>query len=456
MALIFISYRREDSAGYAGRLHESLERRVGEGEVFRDVDALEPGQDFVDAISARLHDCKACLVLIGREWPDARDSSGRRRLEQATDYVRLEIATALANAGVRVVPVLVEGMAMPAAEELPETIRGLSRRHAISLRDETWDADIDRLVKVLQIASNQPRAWNATSLWNATTLVKWTIVAISVVGVILLARSFRGTIPQTGLASESPAQPRAYAIAIPALAEIVHGNLIYTLLSGDVVPAGDQRTLRLRVRISNEGSAPANFWNNSIRLAVRGQVLSPVSGLNELVSGHSMEQGVVSFEVPANATQAVLRILDGNETAELQLDLASTGRRSDVDATDTSDALAHASVSAVVREAKRLVSGRTISYTLNRITARRFVNKRRIIVGLRVINHGRYPWLFGSDAARLVIDGQTIAPVEGPNEVVAPDSTVSGDFTFDVAPTTRHVLLRVTGEALTIVPVELP
>ncbi len=66
--LIFISYRRGDSAGYAGRLHESLERRLGDGHVFRDVDELEPGQDFVDAISARLRDCAACLVMIGSEW----------------------------------------------------------------------------------------------------------------------------------------------------------------------------------------------------------------------------------------------------------------------------------------------------------------------------------------------------------------------------------------------------
>jgi hypothetical protein len=451
MALIFISYRREDSAGYAGRLHESLERRVGEGEVFRDVDALEPGQDFVEAISARLRDCKACLVLIGREWRDAKDSSGRRRLELDNDYVRLEIATALGIPDVRVVPVLVEGMAMPAAEELPESIRGLSRRHAISLRDETWDADVDRLVKAIPNARRQPRAWHSTGL------VKWASVAIFVLAAILLARTFRGTVAQTGPAgSASLVQPQSFAIAMPGLPEVVHGNLIYTLLSGDVVSAGDRRTLRLRVRISNEGSAPANFWDNSFRLDVRGQVLSPVSGLNELVSGHSMVQGIVSFEVPADITQAVLKVLDSNETAELPLYLASSGRRSEVDTPDTGDALSRASVVAVVRDPKRLVSGKTISYTLNRITARRFVNKRRLVVGLRVTNHGRYAWLFGSDAARLVVDGQTIAPFEGPNQVVEPQSTESGDFIFDVAPAARQVILRIAGESLTVMPIELP
>jgi len=149
MSQIFISYRREDSAGYAGRLRESLERRLGKGAVFRDVDALEPGQDFVDIIGIRLRDASACLVLIGREWLDAEDASGRRRLAQQNDYVRLEIATALEQPKMRVIPVLVEGTRMPATEELPETIQGLARRQAVSLRDESWDTDVKRFVTAL-------------------------------------------------------------------------------------------------------------------------------------------------------------------------------------------------------------------------------------------------------------------------------------------------------------------
>ena len=78
MRSVFISYRREDSAGYAGRLHESLERRFGVGQVFRDVDTIEPGQDFVRAIETRLGECRVFLALIGRGWLDARDSAGRR------------------------------------------------------------------------------------------------------------------------------------------------------------------------------------------------------------------------------------------------------------------------------------------------------------------------------------------------------------------------------------------
>jgi hypothetical protein len=106
--------------------------------VFRDVDGIAPGQDFVEAIESRLRECTTFLPIIGREWLAATDASERRRLDQSGDYVRLEVASALARPNVLVVPVLVEGMIMPRAEDLPESIRGLSRRQAVSLRDETW------------------------------------------------------------------------------------------------------------------------------------------------------------------------------------------------------------------------------------------------------------------------------------------------------------------------------
>ena len=126
MPLVFITYRREDSAGFAGRLHESLERRLGEGEIFRDVDAIEPGQDFVEAINARLRQCKSCLVPIGREWLDMTDGSGRRRLEQQNDYVRFEIAAALARQDVLTRKVTLQLKADGAAEmslDLPSSVR---------------------------------------------------------------------------------------------------------------------------------------------------------------------------------------------------------------------------------------------------------------------------------------------------------------------------------------------
>jgi hypothetical protein len=198
MSQIFISYRREDSAGYAGRLRESLERRLGKGAVFRDVDALEPGQDFVDTIAIRLRDANACLVLIGREWLDAEDASGRRRLEQQNDYVRLEIATALEQPQMRVVPVLVEGTRMPATEQLPETIQGLARRQAVSLRDESWDEDVKRFVIALDRRS-----------WLQRYRVALAASTVVLVAALVFAQFFRSQVPPAAetTTNAAPAQP---------------------------------------------------------------------------------------------------------------------------------------------------------------------------------------------------------------------------------------------------------
>ena len=468
MSLVFISYRRDDSAGYAGRLHESLERRLGDGEVFRDVDALQPGQDFVDAIADRLRACRACLVLIGRDWLSAADASGRRRLDQENDYVRLEIAAALARPDVVVIPVLVEGAAMPAAESLPESIRLLSRRHATSLRDEAWDADVDRLAGVVRKAAGieyrfspppDPRRPTAASL-------KWGVLAAAGVAALLLFRMLAGGGDERGAvnATDPPASvdgsresaPRPVsAIAMPRLPEAAHGSLVYTLLSGDIAPT-QGRQLRLRFRLANDGPYPANFWDGSFRLVVAGQVLEPVSGLNEIVEGHAVKQGIVRFDVPADVTVVVLRVLGPGMPAELPLDLKPTGRPSTVDTVDTRDLLSSAEVITLVPGPRSLGSGRDISYTLVAATARRFVNTLRIAASLRVTNHGRYPMLFGSDAARLVADGQATAPLEAPNVAVAADATAAADFVFDVPPTTQKAVLRVSGDSPVELPLDLP
>lgn len=151
---VFISYRRDDAAGYAGRLEEALERRLGRGSVFRDVLDIAPGEDFVQAIRTRLGGAKAVLVLIGPRWTGA-DSAGTRRIDDESDFVRLEVAVAL-DSGAQVVPVLLPGADMPAQASLPPPLQALARRNALSLSDENWDADIQRLAD--SIGLQEPRA----------------------------------------------------------------------------------------------------------------------------------------------------------------------------------------------------------------------------------------------------------------------------------------------------------
>jgi len=144
---IFISYRRDDAAGYAGRLEEALERRLGRGSVFRDVLDIPPGENFVAAIRARLASAQAVLVLIGPRWAGG-EAPGQRRIDEEDDFVRLEVAVAL-DSGARVVPVLLPGAEMPAEADLPLPLVPLARRHALSLSDAHWDADIGGLADAI-------------------------------------------------------------------------------------------------------------------------------------------------------------------------------------------------------------------------------------------------------------------------------------------------------------------
>jgi hypothetical protein len=106
---IFISYHRDDSAGYAGRLFDFLSARFGSKNVFMDIDTIEPGDDFRKVVRNAVGTCDVVLVMIGKQWLSMTDAKGQRRLDDLSDWVRVEIATALANPEVRVIPVLVRG-----------------------------------------------------------------------------------------------------------------------------------------------------------------------------------------------------------------------------------------------------------------------------------------------------------------------------------------------------------
>ncbi|MDQ4143826.1 MAG: toll/interleukin-1 receptor domain-containing protein, partial [Actinomycetota bacterium] len=153
---VFISYRREDASGFAGRLHESLSQHFGTARIFRDIDTVQPGADFVDVISDSLASCGALVVIIGREW--IVDTKGRRRLDDPDDWVRLEVAAGIERDDVMVVPVLVEGTAMPSVQELPDVLAPLARRNALEVTDGRWKYDVQRLIECLEGAVGAPKA----------------------------------------------------------------------------------------------------------------------------------------------------------------------------------------------------------------------------------------------------------------------------------------------------------
>lgn len=187
MSRIFISYRREGGAGFSGRLAGDLGRRFGPDEIFRDVEDIASGEDFVTRLERALRDCKVLLAVIGKTWLTAA-ANGRRRLDDPQDFVRQEIGRALA-AGVRVIPVLVEGARIPAERDLPDDLKPLARRQAHELSESRWEFDVDRLVRVIegelgtggeQAAATRPgrrRVWlavgGATLLLAATAGAVW-------------------------------------------------------------------------------------------------------------------------------------------------------------------------------------------------------------------------------------------------------------------------------------------
>ena len=143
---IFISYRRDDAAGHAGRLADNLVERFGKGRIFRDIDNIEPGEDFVTKIEDAVGSCDILLAVIGRTWLSP---NGSGRLGNPNDFVRLEIATALRR-DIRVIPVLVQRASMPKPEDLPADLDSLTRRNAVELTDLRWQSDVEQLITVME------------------------------------------------------------------------------------------------------------------------------------------------------------------------------------------------------------------------------------------------------------------------------------------------------------------
>jgi len=148
---IFISYRRGDGPGFAGRLYDRLEQEFSAERVFLDVDNIAPGLDFVEVLHNKVAACDVLLAVIGRTWADARDGNGELRLHNPDDFVRIEIEQAL-NQGKRVIPVLVDGAEMPPRKSVPESLHPLLRRNAVRLTHEGFRSDVERLVTALEEA----------------------------------------------------------------------------------------------------------------------------------------------------------------------------------------------------------------------------------------------------------------------------------------------------------------
>jgi len=153
---VFLSYRREDSAGHTGRLHDRFTARWGAERVFFDIDNIPPGEDFIHVIDRTLDECVVVVVVVGSRWLEVRDSAGARRIDGEADFHRLELERALQR-GIRVLPVLVGNAQMPKPGDLPASLAAFARRNAFEISDKRFGQDAAKLGDVIEDVIEQQR-----------------------------------------------------------------------------------------------------------------------------------------------------------------------------------------------------------------------------------------------------------------------------------------------------------
>jgi TIR domain len=196
---VFISYRRTDSMSATGRIYDALADRYGKAHVFKDVESLHGGDDFVRTIAETIACAAVVLVVIGQRWLDTRAEVAQRRLDNPADSVRREVEEALGTDGLAVVPVLVEGAHMPAASDLPEGMRRLPALNAVVVNDDPdFAAGMHRLIH--EIDPLLP-----AGMWPQVRRWRWALGTLSgVTLLIVLAALLRP------LAFSAPSPPPPY------------------------------------------------------------------------------------------------------------------------------------------------------------------------------------------------------------------------------------------------------
>jgi TIR domain len=274
---IFLNYRRDDTAGHAGRLFDRLNHRFP-GRIFRDVTGIAYGLDFSEEIERKLASCQVLIVLIGKHWLTLTNENGYRRLNDEHDFVRLEVASGLRR-NIRVIPVLVGGARMPRSDELPKDLRPLVKRNALEITEPDFDNDVARLIQALEEALGErpklaEQAWY-TQPYRKTSRVGLFVglgaaaLAAVVIAILMLAQT-----PKTKVAPP----PTVEVEATPALADEEFFNPV-----GEWGVEG--RNLRARVLFAADGGYRADTIFERQRFLTQGNW-----GYNERARVLTMEE----------------------------------------------------------------------------------------------------------------------------------------------------------------------
>ncbi|HEX9939505.1 MAG TPA: toll/interleukin-1 receptor domain-containing protein [Longimicrobium sp.] len=263
MAGVFISYRKSDSAGFTGRLFDHLSRHFGPEQVFMDVDDIARGADYPQVIEGAVGQASAMVVVIGRQWLACTDARGNRRLDDPADWVRNEVAAGLRRE-ILVLPVLVDGAAMPAAGELPPDIARLAFKQAGEISNSRWEYDLGEVTRSLErvvtpAAGTTP---NPLSKRLGTALVGTALVGTAVMG-LLYAFGAEPNPPPGAVAAPPAAGAAAPASAGSAAPPSATGQAAVPRIYG--LTYDEARTLLIR-----EGWIPAKHsWQYGDSIQVK-------------------------------------------------------------------------------------------------------------------------------------------------------------------------------------------
>ncbi len=262
---IFISYRRDDTAGDARSVYQRLQRTFGSRQLFMDVDSIQRGRDFHQVLDRHLKQSAIMLAVIGPRWVDARDAEGNRRLEDPDDFIRLEVARALKR-DIAVIPLLVGGARMPKAGELPADLRGLTRRQGITITHENFPSDMDALEKDIGALLQRPKLRSLIAV-SSTVLALIVLVSAYVLGAF----------------APSPSQPRSERQASRKAEDAAARAAADKLKSDATAKRQANRAEQRRRELEAKKSAPA-IWTpplDRVLTAAEEQQLAPKQEFQE-------------------------------------------------------------------------------------------------------------------------------------------------------------------------------
>ncbi len=291
---VFISYRVQDSAGETGRLVDALKDAFYDDQIFVDIEKLEPGVDFTEALAKSLDSCDILLAIIGTEWAGRADSHNITRINKPDDWVRIELETALKR-NIRLIPVLVSGASLPTVNEIPESLLPLLKRQTIELSNKRWKYDTEQLINFLERLGMERKKQNGSYFpppplpqpVKKFSFKKFAIGALAVLGVLALI----GIIidPSTPEPEPEPepqpnhviqtnpnSQPNSKSTELKPMDELLHESRftgIWKDASGlfnvHIKQNGDQldiQTINFQGRLTGTGSGNINGNNVQFRI----------------------------------------------------------------------------------------------------------------------------------------------------------------------------------------------